>query len=152
MTDKERAEIAKTWLMRSIGSRRYKREIERRLEAFTFASIAKYETDGSGKGTPRENEQETKMIEYSDLRKTLEGINRRLDAEDTITIRVIEAIRSETAELERAILMARYINMRTWDEIASSDFDEPLSNTQAYRIHGKALISMYKAMKEEGYA
>ena len=152
MTDKERAEIAKTWLMRSIGSRRYKREIERRLEEFTFASIAKYETDGSVKGTPRENEQETKMIEYSDLRKTLEGINRRLDAEDTITIRVIEAIRSETAELERAILMARYINMRTWDEIASSDFDEPLSNTQAYRIHGKALISMYKAMKEEGYA
>lgn len=151
MTDKGRAELAKTWLMRSIGAKRYKREIDRRLESFTFATIAKYETDGTGKGTPTENEQETKMIEYSELRNTLEQIKRRLDVSDAETMKVIEGIKSNTAEIERAILTARYINLLTWDEIASENFEEPLSKSQAQRIHGKALVNMYYAMKEAGY-
>lgn len=149
MTEGEKSAIAKKWLSRSMGAKRYRRSLERRIEGFTFASISRYETDGSTKGTPRENEQETKMIEYSEVRGMLDKIIDQLDREDMETIKVIERIDSK---VEKSILVDRYVNLLTWDEIADGrSSDEPLSKSHAQRIHGRALQSMYKALKEAGY-
>lgn len=146
---KQKSDIAKNWLSRSMGAKRYKRALERRLSGFTFASISRYETDGSTKGTPKENEQETKMLEYSELKGMLDKIITQLDREDMETLRVIERIENKT---EKSILVDKYINLLTWDEIADGrSSEEPLSKSHAQRVHGNALQSMYKAMKEAGY-
>lgn len=143
---KEMAAAAKEWLMRSMGAQRYRRSLERRLKAFTFASITRYENDGTGKGTPKENEQESKMLEYSELRGMIERISLDLDNIDLETIRVVNRIESKT---EKAILIDRYVNLMTWDEIGTVT---GFSRSHAQRIHGKALLDMYGALLEAGYA
>lgn len=144
ISNRDRAAISKRYLNRTKDAHLYIKALESRLNAFTFANITKYDSDGGTRTEPRENVQETKMIEFSELNREIEETRNRIDAEDLETIKVIEGVDSF---LQRIILTERYINFLCWDDIAKR---VNYSRSHVLRIHGKALLSLYKSLKEAG--
>lgn len=144
ITYKEQSAISKRWLNRSIGSHRYVKALQRRLDSFPYANITNYENDGSPRKDPKENVQESKMLEYSELRRLIDETNKNIETFDVETLRTINEIESN---LQKTILVERYINMLSWDDIAKKvDY----SRSHVQRIHGAALLSLFQVLSREG--
>lgn len=141
---KEQAAASKRWLNRGIGSHRYVKALERRLYSFTYANITNYENDGSARTEPKENIQESKMLEYSELRRLIDETKASIETNDIETIKTINEIDSN---LQKTILVERYVNLLSWDDIAKK---VGYSTAHVQRIHGVALLSLFKVLKSEG--
>ena len=146
ISNKEKAAVSKSWLMRSHGSHRYIKALERRRASFTFANITKYENDGSCRPDAIENAQETKMLEYSEINRVIDETRAEVEASDVETIRTINQL---TSNLQKSILVERYINLSNWDEIARR---VGYSRAHVQRLHGVALLAIYKILYMEGKA
>lgn len=143
ITHKEQSTIAKHWLNRSIGSHRYVKALQRRLDSFTYANITNYEKDGSARTKPSENAQESKMLEYSELCRLIDETRGKIETYDVETLQTINKIDSN---LQKTILVERYINLLSWDDIAKKiDY----SRAHVQRLHGAALLSLYSVLKQE---
>ena len=139
---KEQAAAAKNYLNRGVGAHRYIKSLERRLNSFTFANITKYENDGAGRVEPSENVTESKMIEYSELKRLIEETAAKIEKEKAETLKTISKVDSN---LQKAILVSRYINAESWDQTAKS-VDYSVAHVQ--RLHGQALLSLYKVLED----
>lgn len=144
ISHKEQAAIAKNWLNRSVNSHRYIKALERRLQAFTFANITKYENDGASRTEPRENVTESKMLEYSEICRLIEETRAKVENADAETILVIDEMQSY---IQKTILVERYINLLSWDDVARK---VGYSSAHVKRLHGAALLSLYKVLREAG--
>lgn len=144
MTDREKSATAKRYLTRSIGSHRYIKALERRLQSFTFANITRYENDGVNRSEAIENAQETKMLEYSEIKRLIEETQAKIQTADVETLRTINEIESN---LQKTILVERYINLASWESI-SKRVDYSVAHVQ--RLHGQALQALYKVLDAEG--
>ncbi len=142
ISNKEMAAASKTWLMRSFGSHRYIKALERRRDAFTFANITRYENNGASRAESKENAQETKFLEYSEINRLIEQVRAEVEQSDVETIRTINALDSN---LQKSILVDRYINMLSWDEIARR---VGYSRAHVQRLHGVALLAIYKQIPQ----
>lgn len=143
-SQREQSATAKHWLMRSVGSHRYIKALERRLESFTFANITRYENDGVPPTNTGENATETRMIEFSEINRLIEETRDRIASSDVETLRMIDRM---TSNLQKTVLVERYINLLNFDEIAKKiDY----STSHVHRLHGEALLSLYKILYEEG--
>jgi hypothetical protein len=141
---KEKAAIARRWLQRGTDSRRYIRALERRLASLPLANITRYENDGAARTEPRENMTETRMLEYSELKRSIEDAKERSKADDKETRRMLAAMYSN---LQRSILEERYIYCLSWEDIAKM-FD--YSVRHIHRLHGAALLAFYQILHEGG--
>ena len=144
MTDREKSATAKRYLTRSIGSHRYIKALERRLASFTFANITRYENDGTKRTELLENAQESRMLEYSELRRLIDETKAKIETADVETLRTINEIESN---LQKTILVERYINLASWESIAKR-VDYSAAHVQ--RLHGQALLALYKVLRSEG--
>lgn len=142
ISNKEKATTAKAWLMRSSNSRQYIKALERRLDSFTFANITRYENDGAGRVDSLENAQETKMLEYSELKRRIEETRAEVEKADLETITLINEMESK---LQKTILVERYINLLSWDNIGKQ---VNYSRAHVQRLHGVALLAFYKILWE----
>lgn len=144
VSHKEQAAIAKSWLNRSANSLRYIKALERRLSAFEFANITKYEHDGGTRTEPRENASETKMLEYSEICRLIEETRGKVDATNAETLVIVSNLKSY---LQKSILIERYINLLSWDDVARK---VGYSAAHVKRLHGVALLALYKELREAG--
>lgn len=143
ISQKEQAAAAKNYLNRGIGAHRYIKALERRLNSFTFANITKYESDGAARVEPTENVTETKMLEYSELNRLIEETRAKIEKTKAETLKTINKVDSN---LQKAILVSRYINGENWEQTAK-EVDYSVAHVQ--RLHGQALLSLYKVLDDE---
>lgn len=143
MTDqREQARAAKEWLLESAGLILYVNALERRLAAVTFANVSQYESDGVHV-EPKENVQETKFLEYSELRRQLDDAQDRYKNHAMEMVRMIGKVENNT---EKSVLFERYVNGLTWGQVAvKTNFGKRYVQT----IHGQALLSLFKVLEKE---
>ena len=139
MTD--RAYKAKDWLNRNY-------HLSKQLDADvrlmnTLADrvnncIGQYERDGTESHDPERSKahHEDMLLEYSEQKKKVENLTAKLNAEDRITRRAIDAM--SNPELI-AVAIDRYINRLKWEDIATL---EHLSPAEVYRRHRAMLDAM----------
>ena len=125
---------AKEWLNRG---RYLDREIDQLLEdqqnALNLACGTAVSYGGEKVQTSKKNVTERRFIAYADYSAKIDN---RIDELYAIKTEIKAAINKLDDPLLRALLIARYVNMKTWEQIAE-DLNYDLR--WIYRLHGKAL-------------
>lgn len=114
---------------------------EARTEAFNLACGALQGTSGEKVKQSSSNGSERKFITYSDY--AIE-IDKRLAELKQYKAEVLCIINNVKNTSYRTILTARYINNKTWEEIAQ---DMNYDIRWIYRLHGQALSECARAKK-----
>ena len=130
MTDKQYE--SKCWLNRMFGVASHIESLKRKREEVlaSLSGIPKYEESFPG-SDPKS--VETKLVNYSELSAKIEELLHLLNHEDARTLDVIENLDDE---MQKAILIDRYLNRMSWQKIARH---HNYSERQIYNIHDRAL-------------
>lgn len=124
----------KEWLNRG---REMDKEINALLEekekAFSRACSATAPTDHERVTTTRRNTSEDKFAQYAEYERR---IDRMIDKLFQIKQEIIAAIECVNEPVYRTLLIKRYLNFKTWEQIA---VEMNYSYRQTVRLHGKAL-------------
>ena len=124
----------KEWLSRG---RKLNYEINQLLiakqEALELACGGAVDTSEERVQTSKENRTERKFIVYAEYDSI---INKRIDELIECKNEIIRAINSVENPTYRALLIAYYINCKTWEQVAD-DLNYDLR--WVYRLHGRAL-------------
>ena len=119
----------------AIDAKREKISVLRSIAEKTTAGL-----DGMPHGPRKETSSlETVVCKIIDQEKELEDLIRERDA-------VIELVCSMSGTDEVTVLMKRYIQEETWEEIA---VDMNYSRAQCFRIHSAAVESFSKHLNDE---
>ena len=135
MTDKQYE--SKCWLNRMYGVASHVESLKRKQEEVlaSTSGIGKYEESFPGTD-PKSTE--TKMLNYSEICSKIEQKLTVLHAEDMKTLDVIEHLDNE---VEKAVLIDRYLNRMSWRKIAALHGYE---ERQIYRYHESALENVWR--------
>ena len=134
MTDKQYE--SKCWLNRMYGVASHIESLKRKREEVltSLSGIPKYEESFPG-SDPKS--VETKLVNYSELSSMIEEQLHLLNHEDARTLDVIEKLRDD---IQKAILIDRYLNRMSWQKIAKL---HKYTERQIYRIHDSALVIIW---------
>lgn len=144
LDQKSQAAIAKAYLDRNKDDRLYLQSLYRLRESYPFANITKYENDGSARTEPRENVTESKYLEYSEIERKIEELEKKRSIIVEETIKLISELSDDN---QKSVLSARYLEMLCWDDVAQK---LRYSRQQVTRIHGRALLEFYKILRKAG--
>ena len=114
---------------------------EARTEAFNLACGALQGTSGEKVKQSSSNGSERKFITYSDY--AIE-IDKRLKELNQYKTKMLTLIKDINNAAYRTLLTARYINNKTWEEIAQ---DMNYDIRWIYRLHGQALSECARIKK-----
>lgn len=130
MTDKQYE--SKCWLNRMYGVASHVESLKRKREEVlaSLSGIPKYKESFPG-SDPKS--VETKLVNYSELSSMIEEQLHLLNHEDAKTLDIIEKLADE---MQKAILIDRYLNRMSWQKIAKL---HNYTERQIYRIHDSAL-------------
>lgn len=124
----------KEWLTRA---RNLDKEINRLLaekeKALSAATSSTAPASGEKVQTSRRNSSESKFLNYAEYS---ELIDNRIDELYAVKKEILSAINELDSSTLRTLLIARYINFHTWEEIA---VEMNYSYMHVCRLHGKAL-------------
>lgn len=128
----------KEWLSRGWRIDREIRELEQaQVEALALATRTTAGTDGDRVDGGGDNSSERAMVAYADkaaeYAALIEGKIRELVGIKTEIIRAVERVENPTL---RAVLVARYINFKTWEQIA---VEMHYTYQWVCTLHGRAL-------------
>jgi len=146
MTDKQF--YAKEWLNRMYHVVNKIESLERKRDnvVSSMSGIGKYDAEHIPAQTG-ENASESKNIAYSILSEQIEKEYSRLMMEDNRTLEVINTLgNTPEAELMKAILIDRYLNRLSWEQIAKLQNYGP---TRTYELHSIALEKIYPSIPRE---
>ena len=114
---------------------------EAKQESFAFACGTSIDYSAERVQSSSGNNAERKLITYSDFSVMLDERIAELEAYRSEVLAKIELLENATY---RTLLIARYINCKTWEQIAN---DMNFGERHIYRIHGRALIAFDKILK-----
>lgn len=127
----------KEWLNRG---RKLDEEINQLIQAqekaFAQATYTVGGTEGDKVQTSRKNVSENRFVNYASYS---EMIDNRIDELYLIKQEILQAVNRLGDGVFRTLLVARYINFKTWEQIA---VEMNYSWSQTHRLHGKALKKM----------
>lgn len=131
----------KEWLSRGWRIDREIRELEQaQVEALALATRTTASTDGERVDGGGGNSSERAMVAYADKAAEYAALIdekiRELVGIKTEIIRTVERVENPTL---RAVLMARYVNFKTWEQIA---VEMSYSYMHVCRLHGRALVEV----------
>lgn len=131
----------KEWLSRGWRIDREIKELEQaQQEALTLATRTTAGADGERVDGTSGNSSERAMVAYADkaaeYAELIEGKIRELVGIKAEIIRAVERVENPTL---RAVLVARYINFKTWEQIA---VELSYSYMHVCRLHGRALVEV----------
>lgn len=131
----------KEWLSRGWRIDREIRELEQaQVEALALATRTTAGTDGERVDGGGDNSSEREMVAYADKAAEyavmIDEKIRELVGIKTEIIRAVERVENPTL---RAVLMARYVNFKTWEQIA---VEMSYSYMHVCRLHGRALVEV----------
>lgn len=128
---------AKDWLQRAMYTdNEIKQLIAERDRAFVKATSPNQNIGGDKVQTSRRNISEEKFSSYAAYSELIE---KRIDELYKIKYEILQAINSLDDSILRSILIARYINFKTWEEIAENLH---YACRHIMRLHAKALIKI----------
>lgn len=126
---------AKEWLMRAW-------KIDREIDAMLAARRKAYERCTSVTSRPRDvvvsssPDPDTAMVALLNIETMIDA---RVDKLTRIKAEILTAIESIPDGTQRTLLIERYINFKTWEQIA---VDMGYSWRQIIRLHGEALVEV----------
>ena len=124
----------KQWLNRAYGIDSEINELLReQKKSFAHAVNATSSMGNEKTQVSKGNTSEKKFVEYAAYS---ERIDRRIDELYVVKQEILSAINKLDDSRLRTLLIARYINFRTWDDIA---YNMNYSRMHVYRLHGLAL-------------
>ena len=128
----------KEWLSRGWRIDREIRELEQaQVEALALATRTTASTDGERVDGGGDNSSERAMVSYADKAAEYAAlIDEKIRELVSIKLEIIRAVGRVDDPTLRALLEARYINFKRWEQIA---LDIGYSYMQTCRLHGKAL-------------
>lgn len=137
----------KEWLSRGWRIDREIRELEQaQVEALALATRTTASTDGERVDGGGGNSSERAMVAYADkaaeYAALIEGKIRELVSIKLEIIRAVERVENPTL---RALLVARYINFKTWGRIARGFHVE---KRYIFKLHNKALAEVERTLKD----
>lgn len=132
---------AKEWLNRGWRIDREIRELERaQKEALNLATRITTGTDGERVGGTKANSSERNMVTYADkVTEYTALINKKIAELVGIKTEIIRAVEKVEDSTLRALLIARYANFKTWEQIS---VELNYSYMHVCRLHGRALIEV----------
>ena len=126
----------KEWLMRGWEiNKEINTLLEEKERAFAFACSVTAPTDHERVTTTRRNTSEDKFVRYSNEDYEKE-IDRRIDEMYQIKLEILSAIELVNDSTLRKLLIKRYLQFKTWEQIA---VEMNYSYMHITRLHGKAL-------------
>lgn len=138
----------KEWLSRGWRIDREIKELEQaQQEALTLATRTTAGTDGERVDGGGGNSSERAMVAYADKAAEYAAlIEEKLRGLIGIKIEIIQAVAQmeERYSNYRAILIARYINFKKWEQIAE---DFHVEERTIFKMHGRALFLLDRALK-----
>ena len=127
---------AKEWLMRGWEiNTEINTLLEEKEKAFSQACSVTAPTDRERVTTMRRNTSEEKFVRYSNEDYEKE-IDRRIDELYQIKLEILSAIGTVNDSTLRKLLVKRYLQFKTWEQIA---VEMNYSYMHVTRLHGKAL-------------
>lgn len=137
----------KEWLSRGWRIDREIRELEQaQVEALALATRTTASTDGERVDGGGDNSSERAMVAYADkaaeYAALIEGKIRELVS---IKLEIIRAVKRVDDPTLRALLVARYINFKTWGRIARGFHVE---KRYIFKLHNKALAEVERTLKD----
>lgn len=127
---------AKEWLMRGWEiNTEINTLLEEKEKAFSQACSVTAPTDRERVTTTRRNTSEEKFVRYSNEDYEKE-IDRRIDELYQIKLEILSAIGTVNDSTLRKLLVKRYLQFKTWEQIA---VEMNYSYMHVTRLHGKAL-------------
>lgn len=137
----------KEWLSRGWRIDREIRELEQaQVEALALATRTTASTDGERVDGGGGNSSERAMVAYADkaaeYAALIEGKIRELVS---IKLEIIHAVERVDDPTLRALLVARYINFKTWGRIARGFHVE---KRYIFKLHNKALAEVERTLKD----
>ena len=124
----------KEWLMRGWEiNKEINALLEEKEQAFSRACSVTAPTDCEHVTTTRRNTFEEKTARYADYEKK---IDRRIDELYQIKQEILSAIELVNDSTLRKLLIKRYLQFKTWEQIA---MEMSYSYMHITRLHGKAL-------------
>lgn len=125
---------AKEWLMRGWEiNTEINTLLEEKEKAFARACSVTAPTDRERVTTTRRNTSEEKFVRYADYEKE---IDRRIDELYRVKREILSAIGAVNDSTLRKLLVKRYLQFKTWEQIA---VEMNYSYMHVTRLHGKAL-------------
>ena len=131
----------KEWLSRGWRIDREIKELEKAKEEIltritkTTSNPEIERVDGAG-----ENKNEQAIVVYIDkANQYAASIQKRINALVSVKSEIIGAIQKVNDSTLRALLTARYVNFKTWEQIA---VELNYSYMHVCRLHGKALVKI----------
>lgn len=109
--------------------------LEEKEKAFSQACSVTAPTDRERVTTTRRNTSEEKFVRYSNEDYEKE-IDRRIDELYQIKLEILSAIGTVNDSTLRKLLVKRYLQFKTWEQIA---VEMNYSYMHVTRLHGKAL-------------
>lgn len=145
MTDEQY--FVKEWLNRMYAAANAIEALERKRELVvcSMSGIGKYDAK-SFSGNNGENASETKLLEYSELCSMIDKKRDELSREDMVTLKVIDSLKGKNAEIEKAVLIDRYLNRLSWSQLEKNHNFERSRLTQ---FHNEALGKLYERVRQE---
>ena len=139
--------FVKEWLNRMYAVANAIEALERKrdLVICSMSGVGKYDAK-SFSGNTGENASETKLLEYSELCSMIDKKREELSREDLITLKVIDSLEGKNAEIEKAVLIDRYLNRLSWSQLEKNHNFERSRLTQ---FHNEALDKLYEAVRKE---
>ena len=133
----------KEWLQKA---RKLNNEVEQlkmaRQKALNLACEATVGVDNEKVQTSKINSTESKFVTYADYSKLLDA---KIYELTNYRIKVLGCINKLDNSTYRTLLIARYINCKTWEQIAEDMQFKDVRWT--YVLHGRALKKMEEAIK-----
>lgn len=134
---------AKEWLNRGFKlNREIEQLVEAKQRAEALARKAVPSVSGKSIQTSRKNITEGKLVSYSEYTGL---IYRRVNALFDVQQEIVEAVGRVEPPLLRALLTARYINYKTWDEIAA---ELGYDLRWVHRLHREALEQIGRVLEK----
>lgn len=110
---------------------------EARIKAFNSACGGAVDTSGERVQTSKQNSSEIKFSSYAQYSMELEERIRELNRYRQNILEIINRVESSTY---RSVLIAYYINCKTWEQVAD---DLHYSLRTVHRLHKNALQQIY---------
>ena len=131
----------KEWLSRGWRIDREIRELEQaQVEALALATRTTAGTDGERVDGGGDNSSERAMVAYADKAAEYAAlIEEKIRELVSIKLEIIRAVKRVENPTLRAVLMARYVNFKTWEQIA---VEMSYSYMHVCRLHGRALAEV----------
>ena len=138
---------AKDWLERGWKLQMQIQQLsDEKEKAFCLACGASDRPQGEKVQTGKNNVQEYRMVSYTDYSIKL---TQRLCELCTVKLEIEEAIERIGDPLLRALLIARYINMKPWEQIAEElEYSDKWTRTG---LHARALLEMEQLLQKNKF-